>query len=207
MAQSIEHLRAVISSPAGAEELRLDFGSGPNVKEGFTGVDLLVGPEKIDLMRFPLPWRTDSVSEINCRHFIQYLPLRNVEPGDIYAPEAERLIGKDFFIAFFEECYRILAPGRTMSVNCPNASSDGACADPSIRRTMNQFTFIFLNKDQRHANGAGYLPIEMDFHYVITPIGAVELTLLSDDARARKFNECRNMIHELQVVLTKKVSG
>ena len=83
--------------------VKLDFGSGNNCKDGFEGVDLYAdaAKHKVDLFKFPLPWETGSVDEINCSHFIEHIPQELRWP-------------------FFEECYRILKDGGIMQIIVPN---------------------------------------------------------------------------------------
>src|SRR5262245_36420082 len=60
-----------------AEELlKLDFGCGPNKKEGFIGVDTIKF-DKVDLVldigKAKWPWKDNSVDEAHASHFLEHL--------------------------------------------------------------------------------------------------------------------------------------
>src|SRR3970040_2308188 len=105
-------------------ELKLDLACGQNVREGFEGVDLHAPSAKhrVDLLKFPWPWADASVDEIHCSHFIEHIPLRDVEERDLLAPHHPYL-GKDLLFAFFDEAYRVLRPDSHMTVICPSVPS------------------------------------------------------------------------------------
>ena len=52
------------------QPLKLDLGCGQNKQEGFTGVDLYApwADVKLDLFKFPWPWKDGAVDEIHCSH-------------------------------------------------------------------------------------------------------------------------------------------
>ena len=66
---------------ASSRELKLDLGCGQNVREGFEGVDLYgdKAKHKVDLFKFPWPFKDGSVDEINCSHFMEHIPAREIE--------------------------------------------------------------------------------------------------------------------------------
>ena len=104
--------------------VRLDLGCGQNPREGFDGVDLLApNPAyRVDLFSFPFPWADNEVDELHCSHFVEHLPATTTPDG------------RDYLLAFFDECWRILRPGGTMTVIVPNARSNRAFQDPPYRR-------------------------------------------------------------------------
>ena len=137
--------------------VKLDFGSGNNCKDGFEGVDLYAdaAKHKVDLFKFPLPWETGSVDEINCSHFIEHLP-------------------KDIRWQFFEECYRILKDEGIMQIIVPNWKSERAYGDNShIWPPITTMTFYYLNKGWREQNKLTYgaYDIKCDFDFAVGPSG------------------------------------
>jgi hypothetical protein len=152
-------------------------------------------------MCFPLPWKTSSVDEINATHFVEHIPARFIERGD--DPSGE-FVGRDYFLAFFDECYRILVPGGKMEVQVPCARSDRAFQDPTHRRFINQQTFAYLNAKNRQEMGVGHYPVSCDFDYVVIPIGITEFALYADEVRARRFNDHWNAVLDLSATLTSR---
>ncbi len=124
--------------------LKLDLACGQMPHEGFEGVDLWEGAKhRLDLFRCPWPWEDGSVEELHCSHFIEHIPMEEIEHNGRK---------KDRLFAFFDECYRILKPGGRMTVFCPNARSNRAFQDPTHRRFIVAETFLYLHKPWRVAN-------------------------------------------------------
>lgn len=187
--------------------VRLDFGCGQNPKEGFEGVDLLAPNPKhrIDLWKFPLPWEDSSVDEIFSSHFLEHLPMREVEERDLYPGISEELreefLGKDFLFAFMDECWRILKPDATMTVHVPNARSDRAFQDPTHRRFFVEWTFAYFTSDWRAANKLDHYRVKCHFGIHVNPIVPVELTTLHAEAQAKRFRENWNTVLDWVAVM------
>jgi len=84
------------------KDLKLHFGCGSNIKDGYVNIDL---NNKADLsldLRERLPFLTDSCSMIYSEHFLEHIGY----PDDA--------------MFFLRECYRILRPGGTFSVGVPD---------------------------------------------------------------------------------------
>lgn len=81
--------------------LKIDFGCGPNKKEGFVGVDIenLPGVDIVIDLNKSLPFDSDSIDEIYTSHCLEHLS----EP-----------------IKTLEEFYRILKPGGKMELRLPH---------------------------------------------------------------------------------------
>src|SRR5438552_1623142 len=96
--------------------IKLDFGCGPNPRDGFEGVDRLSFEGKVahvvDLRTTPWPWKTASVAEAHASHFVEHLTA------------VER-------VAFCNELYRILVPGGTCQIIVPHWASCRAYGDPT----------------------------------------------------------------------------
>lgn len=200
--------------PAPPPLLKLDLASGQSPREGFEGVDLWDGAKhKVDLLKFPWPWADNSVEELHCSHFIEHIPAREVESRDL-AGTVERgtkmevlsshkdYLGQDMFLAFFDECYRVLRPGGVMTVLCPCGRSNRAFQDPTHRRFIVSETFLYLNADWRKANKLDHYRVKCNFGFTCDPIVSVDMTLLHPEAQYRRFNEGWNTILDWSVKLT-----
>lgn len=116
--------------------LRLDFGCGPNPREGFEGVDVMDFGQKyrVNLGTDRFPWKDGSVGEAHASHFLEHLE-----------PE-ER-------IHFVNELYRVLAPGAKCQVVVPHWASNRAYGDLTHKwPPVSEFWFYYLNKDWRKQN-------------------------------------------------------
>jgi hypothetical protein len=71
---------------------------------------------------------------------------------DLNDQAGARYLGKDMFLTFFEECYRILRPGATLTIHCPAQANDRAFQDPTHRRFIVANTFAYINRAWREAN-------------------------------------------------------
>jgi SAM-dependent methyltransferase len=125
--------------------LRLDLGCGPNKREGFTGVDALPFDGKVDqvfnLRKTPWPWKSDSVDEVHCSHFLEHLT------------GAER-------VPFFNELYRVLRKGAKALIVVPHWSSERAYGDPTHQwPPVVFFSTYYLSKEWREKNAphTGYV--------------------------------------------------
>jgi len=208
--------KIVIVGGADVASVRLDLACGLNPREGFEGVDLYgdVAKHKVDLWKFPWPWADSSVDELHSSHFVEHLPARPVETRDLVPSlrkkrtAAEKsYIDKDFFFAFFDECYRILKPGGTMLVIVPNARSSRAFQDPTHRRFIVAETFLYLAKEWRRQCGLSHYNTVSDFAVNIVPIIPKELELLNPEAQQRRFNENWNTILDWQASLISNKSS
>jgi len=150
------------------KELRLDLGAGQSPREGFESVDLHAPDAKhrVDLFKFPFPWADNSVTEINCSHFVEHLPAREVESRDLSDDNSKTLFqfcGQDFFFAFFDECWRILKPNGIITIIVPAATSTRAFQDPTHRRFIPAEAFLYLNREWRKANRLDHYRVRCHF--------------------------------------------
>ena len=173
--------------------IKLDLGGGQNVREGFDCVDIMAGAKhQVNLVEFPWPFETDSVTELHSSHFIEHIPMK------------ETTTGKDWLFAFFDECYRILVPGGVLSLVWPCNRSDRAFQDPTHRRFIPNATMFYMNKAWRDMNKLDHYNVQCDFELVsIVPIIPAELTLLHPEAQARRVIESWNTVMDWQAVLKK----
>lgn len=115
--------------------VKLDLGSGPNVKEGFDGVDQYAFDGRVkhvmDLRALPWPWADSSVEEVHCSHFLEHLSA------------LERC-------GFLNECYRVLKPGAKMTIVVPHWASNRAYGDPTHQwPPVSEMFFYYIKREWR----------------------------------------------------------
>lgn len=178
--------------------LRLDLACGSVCMVGFDGVDIVPGPgviHVVDLLKFPWPFKDESVEVINCSHFVEHIPLENIQ-----------LNGKpkDMFFAFFDECYRILTTGGRMTVLCPWYASVRASQDPTHRRFISDVTFAYLNKEWRKNSDIGHYNVACDFDFVPSYVVKQEFAARHEEQRSFAMQHYMNSVVDIQALLTKR---
>lgn len=131
--------------------MKIDYGCGPNKKEGFIGVDKQqftkdgkdVVDHVMDIGREKWPWADGSIEEAHAAHFIEHLTW----------PER---------IHFFNELYRVLAPGAKCQLIFPHWNSPRFYGDPTHKEPLSEWAFFYLLKSWRDAN-APHAPYTCDF--------------------------------------------
>ncbi len=139
------------------EPLKLDFGAGWNPQPGFKSVDLYEPKAdlKVDLFKFPLPWKDGTVDEIHASHFIEHIPRTIRWP-------------------FFEECWRIMKQDAVMKIIVPSFKSERAYGDMTHEPpAVVPMFFYYLNKGWRESNKLTYGPynIKCNFDHACGPTG------------------------------------
>jgi len=173
-------------------EIKLDLGCGRNRLAGFTGVDLYAPDAdiKLDLFKFPWPFKPNSVSEIHASHFIEHVPQKLRWP-------------------FFEECYRIMRPGAIMRIVVPSWKSERALGDMTHEfPPVTAMAFFYLNKGWREANKLTYGPyaLKCDFDHQAGPTAISPA--FADRSHEVQIHACTHYLEAYQdmwVTLTKKV--
>jgi hypothetical protein len=129
-------------------------------RHGFEGVDIWPGAQHVvDLLKFPWPFEDNSVSEILCSHFMEHVPMVNVD--DFGNPVTHG--GQDLWFRVMDECYRILIPGGFMKVIVPSARSNRAYQDPTHRRFFVEPTFMYLWAEWRRDQKLDHYNVKCDF--------------------------------------------
>lgn len=192
---------ALVIAPAPAT-LKFDLGCGQNPKEGFEGVDLYgdKAKHKVNLFKFPWPFKDGLVDEINCSHFLEHIPAREIEERDLVdidvGPDRGYMmsfLGQDMLFAFMDECYRILKPDAWMHVVVPSGRSSRAFWDPTHRRFFMQETFLYFAAEWRKINGLNHYRTKCNFGVDVGQSMPTEETLFSPDAQATRFKHYWNV--------------
>jgi hypothetical protein len=184
---------ALVEAPT-PSSLKLDLGCGQNPKDGFEGVDLYgdKATHKVDLFKFPWPFKSNSVEEINASHFLEHIPAREVDVADLSGAD-RGYIGADMLFAFMDECYRILKPECWMHIVVPSGRSNRAFWDPTHRRFFMQETFLYFAAEWRKINGLTHYRVNCNFGVDVTHSMPQEEGLRSSDAQAARFHTCWNV--------------
>lgn len=180
--------------------LKLDLACGLNPKEGFLGVDLYGDKAalRVDLMQFPWTEIADgSAIEINCSHFIEHIPMREVAAHGFEA--------QDSLLAFFDECYRVLEVGGTLSLCWPALKTVRAFQDPTHRRFIPAETLQYLDKNWRQMCGLSHYNVQCDFEIVnMTHTMPLEMQSRHPEAMARMVRGEWDAIYDFVAVLKKR---
>jgi predicted SAM-dependent methyltransferase len=174
-------------------ELKLDLGSGQNCREGFEGVDLHAPNAKHRCHLWdgtPWPFETSSVSELNACHVIEHIDAT-------YLPS-----GRDAFLFFFDEAYRVAKPGATFRLQWPALQSVRAFQDPTHRRFIPLQTMMYLDRNWRemqkldHYLGACDWVMESG-----TPTTSLENSKRADAVQQRMYVEAWGFAEDFIVTL------
>jgi hypothetical protein len=109
--------------------------------DGYTNHDCHLHSKHVDvawdLNSLPWPWQDDSAEEVQAQDVVEHL---------------------NDFLAFFDECHRILAPGGHVHVRLPRFDSPNVYLDPTHRRGYHVHNFNYLDPDtpQGASKGKAY---------------------------------------------------
>lgn len=120
--------------------MKLDFGCGPNPKEGFTGVD-----------QYPFDGKVGIVGDITDPHF-----WNQFESGSVEEAHASHFLEHLTFpqrVLFMNQLHRILKPGGQVTIIVPHWAAARAYGDPTHQwPAVSEWFFLYLNREWRAAN-------------------------------------------------------
>jgi glycosyltransferase involved in cell wall biosynthesis len=105
----------------------IDLGGRFNCPVGYKSVDLLDADIIADL-EGPWPFEDDSIGVIRAYHLLEHLE----DP-----------------IHFFNEAFRVLAPGGFLLLEVPSVKGDGAFADPTHKKFFNLLSFEYYTNEKQ----------------------------------------------------------
>lgn len=155
---------------------------------------------ELNLLRFPWPWETSSVTEIHCSHFVEHIPMIYVDEFGTEVPCGSPG-AKDLFFKFFDEIHRVLKPGGIATIVTPNARNNRAFQDPTHRRFLVAESFFYLFKEFRRINKLEHYNVECDFDGNINPTVDEVFNLKDTAVQAEQSRTLWNVIHDWHVVL------
>lgn len=147
-------MRENLARPKQSGDVKLNLACGDRPIDGFIGVDKFRTPavDKVcDLLRFPWPWKANSVDEVMCSHFFEHVP-RLLRPR------------------FMEELHRILKPGAKAVIVTPWAWSSRSVQDFTHEwPPIVPGSYLYFNKKWREDNklthGPYKIACDFDFGY------------------------------------------
>lgn len=171
--------------------LQLDLGCGENCQPGYEGVDLYApsAKHKVDLFKFPYPWKSNTVDGIFCSHFLEHIPREQRWP-------------------FFDECWRIMKLDAVMRIIVPNWKSERAYGDMTHRwPPVSGMAFYYLTRAWREANKLTYGPyaLKCNFEWQAGPAGLDPA--LADRSHEAQAYACKHYLEaypDMWVTMTKK---
>ena len=163
-----------------------------------------------NLLDFPWPFEDGSVDAIVCKHFVEHIPMlfwtspnslrtdeeytkaQNEQDGfeDSLSPVQVSEESIDLFLKFFDECYRILAPGGELKVETPQAHSNRAFQDPSHRRFLVPESYLYLDREWRRQNGLEHAAYAVECDFPIS-LGFIQHNFL-DANNVQRYTEAAN---------------
>lgn len=185
--------------------IKLNIACGQRLQSGWTGLDIVsrekvVEPEgakyiEYDVLSFPWPIASGSVSEAFCSHFVEHIP--------------HQVIGypqyKDGLVLFMEEVYRILEPQGTIRIECPYYSSQRAWQDPGHQRAITENTFRYFDRQWLVSMGMSHYDIQTDFEIVSTILVLDSgYELKSEEEKQRAIRHEINAVSDIYIILRKK---
>ncbi len=169
--------------------LRLDLGCGQHKREGFKGVDIVKTEQADfvhDLLKFPWPWKDDSVEEVHCSHFFEHIP--------------GKLRGR-----WMDELYRILKPEGTAQIICPYYASARAVQDYTHEwPPIAEWSFLYFNAGWRKQNGLDHYDVKCDFDFTYGISVSPNWQARNDEAKQFAMSNYWNAGQDIIVTLTSR---
>lgn len=178
--------------------ISLDIACGQSKQDGYVGIDWADAPGVDivhDLTMYPWPIASGSVARGWCSHYIEHVPMGFVDHDGRK---------KDAFFAFFDEVYRILAPGGQITIVAPWHASARAWQDPTHRRAISDVSFLYLNRAWREANRLDHYGVACDFDATFGYAIASVWTTRNQEYREFAMRHHMNVIDDIQATLTKR---
>lgn len=172
--------------------LKLDLGCGQRPTEGFEGVDIAPGDgvsHVVDLFKPGWPFADRSVSEIVSHHLIEHIPH---DVGQ----------DRDGWFVFWDEVYRILKRGGTVTVTCPYVKNERSFWDPTHTRYIHEMNFYYLNREWMEAQGLDHYSTDSNFEVTTISVGTND-SFAAKHHEAQQFAQAHywNALGDLQVEL------
>jgi len=184
----------------------LDIACGQRLQLGWTGLDIAEKskvniPEgavyiEHDVLSFPWPIASGSVSEARCIHFVEHIPHQ------IYGSNNR---SKDGLVLFMEEVYRVLTEQGMITIEGPYYSSQRAHQDFTHCRSLTENTFQYFDPRWMALMSMSHYDIQTDFEVVSTVLVLeTGYELKSEEEKQRAMKHEINAVSDIHVVLRKR---
>ena len=201
-------------------------------KDGvFFGVDIVktdAVDAVIDLEQFPWDIESESAEELVCSHYVEHTPMetygkrvlraikdsKNFEHLKMLIDQIDESLPSDGLILFMDECYRILKNevidpngdkhGGRMRIIAPYYSSARCWQDPTHRRPIMEWTFMYFNKGWREQNRLDHYGIKSDFDFVYGYDLDQDIINRNDEYKTFAMRHYVNTVNDVIVTLTKR---
>lgn len=176
--------------------LKINLACGQIRQEGFIGIDK-IKTDAVDIVHdletYPWPFEDNSVDEVICSHYVEHTSN---------------------LIEFMDELWRIMKPPyknekgeeikSKVTIIAPYYSSVRAWQDPTHKRAISEFTFIYFNKGWRDANKLDHYGIKSDFDFTYGYQMDPNWGNRAEDARVFAMKHYINVITDIHVTLNKR---
>ncbi len=199
--------------------LSLDLGSGTRPAAGYTGVDVCDGEGIVhcDLWSgVPWPFADGSVERLRAWHVIEHIPHDRIRVGVGRAKSTSKRPGQppvlthksypitqDAFFWFFDQAWRIAAPGCRFELAWPDPQHEHADQDPTHCRRVTPCSLQYLSREGRRIMGVTQYVVACDWRVegAVMRIGSEEaLAPYTDVAEAARH---WGATHEIRAILVK----
>ena len=155
--------------------IKLDIGCGANKQPGFVGIDNrdLPGVDIVwNVELFPWPLPDGCASLCMASHLLEHIdphggdarvaPLVKllIDKGLVTTEEIKTVMGNydpgPKFLAFMDECWRILKPDGQFMIAVPYAGSTGYFQDPTHVNPINEVTWAYFDPLEPNTDGQLY---------------------------------------------------
>lgn len=180
---------------------KIDLACGQTPREGFEGLDIYPGAAIVhNLGEYPWPIEDNSCIELHCSHFVEHIPMEYVDASGKVVPFGTPG-AQDAFFRFFDECWRIMAPGSWLTVLTPCARNNRAFQDPTHRRFIVGETFLYMSKAWREQNKLDHYNVKCNFDFDVNPSIPLEYNAFSPEVITRRLNSEWNFMIDWQAKL------
>jgi hypothetical protein len=198
--------------------MKLDFGCGPNKREGFTGVDCRQfqkdGVDKVDVVLNLVAKEDDIIpSEAQPGYGIRVFdgkfkkwPWANNEVSEVHASHFVEHLKQMERVHFVNELYRVMIPGAKATIIVPHWASCRAYGDMTHEwPPVSEFWFYYLDKEWRAANAPHNDFYTCNFHSSWGYNLHGDLGVRNQEMQAFAANNYKEACQDIVATLTKKL--
>ena len=111
---------------------KLNLGCGSDLKDSYINVDKYGNPDKkVDLEKFPWPWKDNSIDEILMSHILEHLGQKT-----------------KIYLKIIQELYRVCKPNAKIYIRVPHPRHDTFLNDPTHVRAITPSGLALFSKKE-----------------------------------------------------------